>query len=93
MHIQDGLTNLLRPWSAKQSKMAQPDLDYIAPEIQMETIKVATTGCDTFSLGMLICSVYNNGRSLIQASYNPATYMRHVEQVFTFTNYLAPMSI
>jgi SCY1-like protein 2 len=79
--VQDVLTNLIRPWNVKQSKMAQPDLDYIAPEIQMETVKVATTGCDVFSLGMFICSVYNNGRSILQAAYSPATYMKQIERV------------
>jgi hypothetical protein len=61
--------------------MAQSDLDFIAPEVQMETVKVATTGCDVFSLGLFICSVYNNGRSILQAGYNPATYMKQIERV------------
>jgi len=80
--LQDGPpTCLARPWTPKQPKLAQPDLDFIAPEIQLETSKLATVGCDVFSLGLLVCSVYNGGRSLIQAGYNPAVYMRHVEQV------------
>ena len=79
---QDGMpTCLARPWTPKQPKLAQPDLDYIAPEIQLETSKIATVGCDVFSLGLLVCSVYNSGRSLVQASYNPAVYMRHIDRV------------
>jgi len=79
---QDGLpTCLARPWTPKQPKLAQPDLDYIAPEIQLETSKIATVGCDVFSLGLLVCSVYNGGRSLVQANYNPAVYMRHIDRV------------
>lgn len=80
--LQDGPpTCLARPWTPKQPKLAQPDLDFIAPEIQLETTKFATVGCDVFSLGLLVCSVYNGGRSLIQAAYNPGVYMRHIDQV------------
>lgn len=73
--------SLARPWTPKQAKLAQPDLDYIAPEIQLETSKIATVSCDVFSFGLLVCSVYNGGRSLIQAGYNPAVYMRHIDRV------------
>ena len=80
--LQDGLPACLaRPWTPKQPKLAQADLDYIAPETQLETSKIATVGCDVFSFGLLVCSVFNAGRSLIQAGYNPAVYMRHIDQV------------
>ena len=69
------------PWSAKHHKMAQPDMDYMAPEIQLETAPNATPSCDMFSLGMLICAVYNSGRSLIQAAHSPAAYAKQVERV------------
>ena len=62
------------PWSTKLSKMAQPDLDFMAPEIQLQTNKYPLPACDVFSLGLLVGSIYNNGRSLIQAQYNPANY-------------------
>ena len=62
--------------------MTQPDLDYIAPEIQMEPGKSsAKILCDMFSLGQLICAIYNQGRSLIQANHNPAQYAKRIEQV------------
>jgi SCY1-like protein 2 len=61
--------------------MAQPDLDFIAPEVQMETVKIATIGCDIFSLGMFICSIYNGGRSILQANYSPPMYMKQIERV------------
>lgn len=71
----------LIPWSAKHHKMAQPDMDYLAPEIQLGTAPFATPSCDMFSLGMLICSVYNGGKSLIQSSHNPASYTRQIDRV------------
>ena len=71
----------MQPWRAKISKMAQPDLDFIAPEIQLEKSKFAVPACDAFSLGLLICSVFNGGRSLIQAQYNPACYVKELGRV------------
>jgi len=73
----------VQPWLAKASKMAQPDLDFIAPEIQLQKSKVAVPACDAFSLGLLICSIYNGGRSLIQAQYNPACYIKELGRVTT----------
>ncbi len=61
--------------------MAQPDLDYIAPEIQLETARHATAMADIYSLGMVICACYSQGRSLIQGSHNSAVYLKQVEKV------------
>ena len=61
--------------------MAQPDLDYIAPEIQLETGKGNTYLCDMFSLGMTICAIYNNGQSLIQANHSTSGYAKRIEMV------------
>jgi SCY1-like protein 2 len=69
------------PWSTKHHKMAQPDMDYLAPEIQLGTAPFVTPSCDMFSLGMLICSVYNGGKSLIQASHNPVAYAKQIDRV------------
>ena len=68
------------PWTAKLPKMAQPDLDFIAPEVQIGG-KPCTFSCDLFSLGMLICAIYNKGQSLINAAHNPAMYTKKIEQV------------
>lgn len=59
--------------------MAQPDLNYIAPEIQ--TTEVCTYVSDMFSFGMLICTIYNNGHSLIDAQYNPTAYVKQLDTV------------
>jgi len=71
----------VQPWLAKISKMAQPDLDFMAPEIQLQKSKYAVPACDAFSLGLFICSIYNGGRSLIQAQYNPACYVKELGRV------------
>jgi len=69
------------PWNSKISKMAQPDLDFIAPEIQLETTAVPTSDCDVFALALLVCSIYNDGHSLMRAGYNPSSYATELEKV------------
>ncbi|XP_074643390.1 SCY1-like protein 2 [Tubulanus polymorphus] len=67
------------PWTTKSPKMAQPDLDYIAPELQLD--KTCTFMCDMFSLGLVLCAIYNNGKSLLDCNRNPAVYAKKVEQL------------
>lgn len=69
------------PWSTKHPKMAQPDLDFIAPEIQLQACKTCSPQSDMFSLGMTVCAVYNRGHSLIVAGHNTAIYAKKIEQV------------
>jgi len=68
-----------QPWSTKNSKLAQPNLNYIAPEIQIE--KKCGQISDIFSLGMTVCCIYNNGQPLINAEQNPQQYLRQLDQV------------
>ncbi|GFN82926.1 scy1-like protein 2, partial [Plakobranchus ocellatus] len=58
--------------------MAQPDLNFIAPEVQLS--KTCTPLSDMFSVGMVICSIYNNGQSLIIADHNPNLYVKQMDQ-------------
>ena len=67
-------------------KLAQPNLNFIAPEVQSE--KKCSAVSDIFSLGMTICCVYNKGQPLINADYNTQTYTRQLELVnFLFSAY------
>jgi hypothetical protein len=66
--------------------MAQPDLDFMAPEVQLEGESVRVGGvtllADMFSLGLLTCALYtDDGCSLIQAEHNPATYAKQIDSV------------
>ncbi|XP_037077025.1 SCY1-like protein 2 [Pollicipes pollicipes] len=75
---QDGTESIhCQAWSSRIPKMAQPDLDFIAPEIQ--TTSQCTLLSDLFSLGMVICAVFNNGKSLIEANHSNTTYMKQFE--------------
>ncbi|XP_049813575.1 SCY1-like protein 2 [Schistocerca nitens] len=74
----DGLESVpCQPWSSRLPKMAQPDLDYIAPEVQ--TTSSCSILSDMFSLGMVICSIFNQGRPLIQANHSASTYLKQLE--------------
>lgn len=61
--------------------MAQPDLNFMAPEVQLN--KMCTPLSDMFSVGMVICAIYNEGRSLICADHNPSSYVKQLDQVRT----------
>ncbi|XP_061730149.1 SCY1-like protein 2 isoform X2 [Cydia pomonella] len=65
------------PWSIKVAKIAQPNLDYLAPEVQ--TNGNCNILSDMFSLGLVICAVFNSGKPLIQANNNPMLYVKQIE--------------
>lgn len=50
-----------------------------APEIQQK--KVGYSLSDMYSLGMVICAIFNNGKPLIQANHNVNDYMRQLASV------------
>ncbi|XP_017768256.1 PREDICTED: SCY1-like protein 2 [Nicrophorus vespilloides] len=66
-----------QPWTSRQSKMAQPYLDYTAPETQISSVSSILS--DMFSLGMVICAIFNNGRPLIQAGNSSSAYLKQLE--------------
>ncbi|XP_067644508.1 SCY1-like protein 2 isoform X3 [Eurosta solidaginis] len=68
-----------QPWSNRVSKMAQPNLDFMAPETQL-TSKGSLLS-DMFSLGLVICAVFNSGRPLIQAGNVVSNYMKQLEML------------
>jgi len=74
--------------------MAQPDLDYMAPEIQLNSgTAQATAACDIYSFGQLICALHNDGKALIQAGHNVSNYGRQLEQVTSSDNALEALMI
>ncbi|KAL8578141.1 hypothetical protein ACOMHN_051696 [Nucella lapillus] len=66
-------------WTTKIPKMAQPDLNFLAPEVQLE--RNCCPLSDMFSLGMLVCALYNAGHSLISADHNPQMYVKQLDQM------------
>ncbi|XP_013179550.1 PREDICTED: SCY1-like protein 2 isoform X2 [Papilio xuthus] len=65
------------PWSVKVAKFCQPNLDFMAPE--MQTNAQCNILSDMFSLGLVICAIFNCGKSLIQANNNPILYMKQMD--------------
>ena len=77
-------------FTSKLPKMAQPDLDFTAPEVQ--TLSSCSAMSDMFSLGLMIASLYNNGRSLIESNLNTSHYSKQLDSVrliLTLYSYLS----
>ncbi|OQV16287.1 SCY1-like protein 2 [Hypsibius exemplaris] len=70
-------------WSSKYPKLGQPNLNFIAPEVQLESF--CSTTSDLFSLGMTICAIYNQGKSLLDSDHSASIY----EQKLTHLNFHA----
>ncbi|XP_031640158.1 SCY1-like protein 2 isoform X1 [Contarinia nasturtii] len=66
-----------QPWSSRASKMTQPNLDYMAPENQI--LSKCSILSDMFSLGLVICTIFNQGHALIQANNSASTYLKQME--------------
>ncbi|XP_057660574.1 SCY1-like protein 2 isoform X1 [Diorhabda carinulata] len=66
-----------QPWTSRLPKMAQPNLDFTAPETQTQSI--CSILSDMYSLGMVICAIFNNGRPLIQANNSTSAYLKQME--------------
>ncbi|XP_059477064.1 SCY1-like protein 2 isoform X2 [Neocloeon triangulifer] len=78
MNEVDGLEPVpCQPWTSRLPKMAQPDLDYIAPEVQSSS--VCSILSDMFSLGMVMCAIFNHGKPLIQANHSSSTYLKQLD--------------
>ncbi|KAK7474281.1 hypothetical protein BaRGS_00034473, partial [Batillaria attramentaria] len=69
----------VQAWTGKIPKMAQPDLNFLAPEVQLG--RTCSPLSDMFSLGMVVCSLYNAGHSLIAADHNPNIYVKQLDQM------------
>ncbi|XP_055612281.1 SCY1-like protein 2 isoform X2 [Uranotaenia lowii] len=69
----------VQSWSTRTSKMVQPNLDYMAPENQINSN--CSILSDMFSLGMVICSIFNHGRPLIQSGNSPPAYIKQMEML------------
>ncbi|XP_066155262.1 SCY1-like protein 2 isoform X2 [Euwallacea fornicatus] len=76
---QDGQEVPCQPWTSRLSKMVQPNLDYMAPECQQQS--KCSIMSDMFSLGLIMCAIFNSGRSLIQANYSSSAYSKQFELI------------
>ncbi|CAG9558359.1 unnamed protein product [Danaus chrysippus] len=76
------------PWSIKVAKICQPNLDYLAPEVQLSGH--CNILSDMFSLGLIICALFNQGKSLLQTNNNPMLYLRQIEFLDQQVNAMLP---
>lgn len=56
----------------------------LAPEIQL--FSNCSILSDMFSLGLVMCSIFNQGHALIQANNSASTYLKQMETVSTNKN-------
>lgn len=67
-------------WNGKQiGKTSEVFSFFPAPETQTQS--VCSILSDMFSLGMVICAIFNNGRPLIQAGNSSSAYLKQLELV------------
>ncbi|XP_058808190.1 SCY1-like protein 2 isoform X2 [Phymastichus coffea] len=85
----DGIEQVPLPqWTNRLSKITQPNLDYLAPEVQQK--KVGCTLSDMYSMGMVMCAIFNNGRPLIQANHSVSDYLKQQETLENHIHQLLP---
>ena len=75
-------------WMSKMPKVIQPNLNFIAPEIQHKSS--STTASDMYSLGMVIIACFNNGKSVIQANNSQHQYFKLSGQLSEHVNTVLP---
>ncbi|KAK6629258.1 hypothetical protein RUM43_003075 [Polyplax serrata] len=51
--------------------------ELFSPEVQNQS--VCSILSDMFSLGMVICAIFNQGRALIQANHSASTYLKQLD--------------
>ncbi|KAM7537899.1 hypothetical protein Aperf_G00000078825 [Anoplocephala perfoliata] len=66
-------------YNPKDGHNLQPDLDYIAPEVQLQ--HTMSPLADIFSLGMVICAIFNDGASLINSNGNVTNYSMGIQKL------------
>ena len=59
--------------------IAQPKLNYLAPEYAMTS--ACDPGSDMFSVGVLICALYNSGQPVLDSMNDWSTFKKNVSQV------------
>ncbi|XP_043248550.1 SCY1-like protein 2 [Colletes gigas] len=79
----------LQPWTNRVPKMTQPNLNYIAPEVQQK--KLGSFYSDMYSFGMTICAIFNQGRPLIQANHSCSEYLKQIENLKEQVSAILPL--
>lgn len=75
-------------WTSKVPKVIQPNLNFIAPETQHKSS--STTASDMYSLGIVIITCFNNGKSVIQANNSQHQYFKLSGQLSEHVNTVLP---
>ena len=66
-------------WEPNIPPCAQPNLDYMGPESTLT--RMCERSCDIYSLGILIFSVFNNGKPLFECQNQPSVFRKNAEEM------------
>ena len=69
-------------WDRNKPPVIQPDLDFLAPEQILS--RSLDTSADLFSLGMLLYSVFNEGKTLFECKEQFSKYKENITEVSAF---------
>lgn len=64
--------------------LTQPELDYLAPECVLTDINVAAS--DIYSLGVIICALYNEGQPIFTANKDWHVYKKNINELKNLTS-------
>uniref|UniRef100_A0A1B6KRA0 Protein kinase domain-containing protein n=1 Tax=Graphocephala atropunctata TaxID=36148 RepID=A0A1B6KRA0_9HEMI len=67
------------PYKTDVHPLAQPDLDYLAPECGLAESNSAAS--DMYSLGVLITALYNDGQPLLSSNKDWLTYKKNMNEL------------
>lgn len=68
-----------REWDPQLSPVAQPKLNYLAPEYALSS--ACDTASDMFAVGVLIYALYNIGQPLLDSMNDWSKFKKNVSQV------------
>ncbi|KAK6184566.1 hypothetical protein SNE40_007015 [Patella caerulea] len=73
-------------WDSECPPIAQPNLDYLAPEYAITM--TCSPASDMYSLGVVIYSLFNNGKPLFECHSQLSTFQKNAEELRNFRSTL-----
>ncbi|KAL5006865.1 hypothetical protein ScPMuIL_015671 [Solemya velum] len=71
-----------KEWDPELPPVCQPNLDYLAPEYAI-TMSCSLSS-DMFSMGVLICTIFNNGKPLYECKNQLSLFRKYTEELRKF---------
>lgn len=68
-----------KEWDPELPPVCQPNLDFLAPEYAISMS--CSLSSDMFSMGVLICTIFNNGKPLYECKNQLSLFKKYTEEV------------